>query len=263
MPILPSLFVFALSITATAEPSKATVQPPSQQTIQLNRTTGAQSDHFIQSAPPQEVGSERLPSKNTTEDKSTPEAAKIIAAQAGQQYAQGHFSLAEKGYQQALHLAPHNIDYLNHLAAVETHLNNSKETEKLLRLSIKEQLENPSAWLLLGMNYLQEQRTEEAFAALVQATLYDPKSARAQQYLGVAAGRKHWNEISEASLRKAIELDPNYAEANFNLAVYYLQRNPPATEIARRHYQRALDLGAPHDPTIDALLKRDVGHHKG
>ncbi|OHE79097.1 MAG: hypothetical protein A3F67_05085 [Verrucomicrobia bacterium RIFCSPHIGHO2_12_FULL_41_10] len=42
--------------------SVVTVQPPSQQTIQLNRTTGAQSDHFIQSAPPQEVGSERLSS---------------------------------------------------------------------------------------------------------------------------------------------------------------------------------------------------------
>ncbi|HLB34885.1 MAG TPA: UvrD-helicase domain-containing protein [Chthoniobacterales bacterium] len=39
-----------------------TVQPPSQQTIQLHRTIGAQSDHFIQSAPPQEVGSERLSS---------------------------------------------------------------------------------------------------------------------------------------------------------------------------------------------------------
>ena len=37
-----------------------TVKTPSQQTIQLNHTTGEQSDHFIQSAPPQEVGSERL-----------------------------------------------------------------------------------------------------------------------------------------------------------------------------------------------------------
>ena len=37
-----------------------TVQLPSQQTMQLNRTTGAQSDHFIQSAPLQEVGSGRL-----------------------------------------------------------------------------------------------------------------------------------------------------------------------------------------------------------
>ncbi|HLB32955.1 MAG TPA: PT domain-containing protein, partial [Chthoniobacterales bacterium] len=42
-----------------------TVKIPSQQTIQLNRTTGAQSDHFIQSAPPQEVGSERLQTRSS------------------------------------------------------------------------------------------------------------------------------------------------------------------------------------------------------
>ncbi|OHE77363.1 MAG: hypothetical protein A3F67_05355 [Verrucomicrobia bacterium RIFCSPHIGHO2_12_FULL_41_10] len=46
--------------------SSVTVQITSQQTIQLNHTTGKQSGYFIQSAPPQEVGSERLPSSSFT-----------------------------------------------------------------------------------------------------------------------------------------------------------------------------------------------------
>src|SRR3990167_718615 len=40
--------------------NNVSARSPSQQTIPLNRTTGTQSDHFIQSTPPQEVGSERL-----------------------------------------------------------------------------------------------------------------------------------------------------------------------------------------------------------
>ena len=187
--------------------------------------------------------------------KPTSDAAKMMASQASRAYAQGQFVAAEKEYQRALAIAPHNSEYLSHLAVTELHLNKPKEAEQLLRQSLQEQLENPFAWLHLGMIYLDQHRNEEAFAALIQAALYDPKNARVQDYLGIAAGRKHWNEVSEACLRKAVELDPNYADAQFNLAVYYLQRNPPATEIARRHYQRALDLGAPHDATMDAALK--------
>jgi Tfp pilus assembly protein PilF len=55
-------------------------------------------------------------------------------------------------------------------------------------------------------------------------------------------------------MRKAIELDPEYAEAHFNLAVFYLQRSPPAVELARRHYERALELGAAPDPDVERSL---------
>jgi hypothetical protein len=37
-----------------------------------------------------------------------------------------------------------------------------------------------------------------------------------------------------------------------------MRHNPPAMEAARRHYQRALDLGAPHDPAMDTIMKKPV-----
>ena len=89
-----------------------------------------------------------------------------------------------------------------------------------------------------------------ALAALSQATLLDPKNPLAHQYLGVTVGKKGWLSAAEDELRQAIELDPLAAEAHFNLAVFYLQRSPPATELARRHYQKALDLGSPPDPEV-------------
>lgn len=190
------------------------------------------------------------------ENTSNPEAARRIAAEAAKQYAQQKLNDAEKGFQEALRLDPQNIEYLNRLSSIKTRLGKSAEAEILLKESLQHQLENPTAWLLLGMNQLEERQNEKAFASLVQAVLYDPKNAHAQNYLGIAAERNHWNDISEASLRKAAELDPNYADAQFNLAVYYLQLTPPLIEVARRHYQRALELGTPHDPKIDEILKK-------
>jgi Tfp pilus assembly protein PilF len=55
-------------------------------------------------------------------------------------------------------------------------------------------------------------------------------------------------------MRKALELQPDYQEAHFNLAVFYLQRNPPAVELARRHYQKALDLGGAPDAEVARAL---------
>ena len=67
-------------------------------------------------------------------------------------------------------------------------------------------------------------------------------------------GRKGWYFGAEDEMRKAIELAPDYPEAHFNLAVFYLQRTPPAVELARRHYQKALDLGAAPDPQVAKSL---------
>lgn len=185
-----------------------------------------------------------------------PEAARRVAAEALKQYTQQQWNEAEKSFQEALRLDPQNVEYLNRLASVKTRLGKSAEASALLKESLQHQLENPTAWLLLGMNQLEEQQNEKAFASLVQAVLYDSKNAHAQNYLGIAAERNHWNDISEASLRKAVELAPNYADAQFNLAVYYLHLTPPLIEVARRHYQRALDLGTPRDPKIDEILKK-------
>ena len=196
------------------------------------------------------------------ENATNPEAARAVATEAAKKYAQQQLPEAEKGFQEALRLDPNKVEYLNRLASVKTRLGKSAEAEILLKESLQHQLENPTAWLLLGMNQLEEHQNEKAFASLVQAALYDPKNAHAQNYLGIAAERNHWNDISEASLRKAAELDPNYADAQFNLAVYYLQLTPPLIEVARRHYQRALDLGTPRDPKIDAIFGQPIERRK-
>jgi tetratricopeptide (TPR) repeat protein len=181
-----------------------------------------------------------------------------LAAQAGKAFSSGNLPLAEQLYGEALDLSPSSPRLLVNLAAVKTRRGKTAESTDLARKALSNDWQNSQAWLLLGMNSLEMGKDDEALADLMQATLRDEGNPRAHNYLGIAAGRKGWGEVSEKELRRAVELDPAYADANFNLAVFYLGRTPPLIEMVRRHYQRALDLGAPRDAALEARLAKAV-----
>ena len=67
-------------------------------------------------------------------------------------------------------------------------------------------------------------------------------------------GRQGWIYGAEQELRRAVELDPAYADAHYNLAVFYLQEKPPATELAKRHYFKAVELGVEKDLSMEKLF---------
>jgi tetratricopeptide (TPR) repeat protein len=187
-----------------------------------------------------------------------PAEARQLGTQGQRAFSQGNLQEAESLYKKALEFSPENPQILVSMAAVETRLGKIGESDMYLRHSLHGDLNNGAAWLLLGMNALAQKRDDEAFANLAQATLHDPGNARAHNYLGMAAERKGWNEVAEQELRRAAELDPRYADANFNLAVLYMRRTPPLVEQARRHYQRAIDLGGTHDPLIEAQIAKAI-----
>jgi tetratricopeptide (TPR) repeat protein len=185
-----------------------------------------------------------------------PEEARNLANRAEKSFASGDLNQAENLYKQAHEFAPNAPSLLVSLAAVETRNGKIDASQRHLQEALHLDLKNAPAWLLLGMNALEQQHDEEAFASLVQAVLYDPVNPRAHNFLGIASGRKGWGEVSEGEFRRAIELDPRYADANFNLALLYLHRTPPLIELARRHYQQALDLGLQKDAAFEAQLAK-------
>jgi Tfp pilus assembly protein PilF len=184
--------------------------------------------------------------------------ARSLALKAEKAFSGGNLRDAEILYSKALESSPSSVPIMVSLAAVKTRLGNLDGSNALLKRALKIDLENAPAWLLLGMNALEQNHDEEALADLMQAVLRDDRNPRAHSYLGIAAGRKGWSDISEQELRRAVELDPGYSDANFNLAVFYLRRTPPLLEQGRRHYQRALELGAAKDPAIEAQLAKAV-----
>jgi tetratricopeptide (TPR) repeat protein len=186
--------------------------------------------------------------------KKASEEAQKIASQALVEFAKNDLVAARKQFLRVLELAPGNVPTLINLGLLEYRAKKYDEAEKQLKRVVRIEPESGLGWLILGVVYYDQNKLDAALAALAQAVLYEPKDARAHHYFGVTIGRKGWYLGAEDEMRKAIALAPDYPEAHFNLAVFYLQRTPPAVELARRHYQQALDLGAAPDPQVEKSL---------
>ena len=171
-------------------------------------------------------------------------------------FQRGNFEGAKEAYERVLKVEPNNLAALVNLGATEYRLGNNGEAERLLRRSLQIKPDNPTAWLNLGMIFLGREEPMRALAAVAQAVTYAPDDPVARNYLGVAAGRNRWFDAAESELRRAIELRPDYADAHFNLAVFCLERVPPAAELAKRHYREALRLGAAPDPLVEKALAK-------
>ena len=166
----------------------------------------------------------------------------------------GNLDAARKDFLKVLEDVPDNVPTLINVGLVEYRTKNYAEAEKRLHLAVRLAPESGTAWLVLGVVQYEAGRYDHALASLAQAAVLEPKNAMVHHYFGVTLGQKGWYSGAEEEMRKALEIDPSYAEAHFNLSIFYLQRNPPAVELARRHYQRALELGAAPDPDIEKSL---------
>ncbi len=56
--------------------------------------------------------------------------------------------------------------------------------------------------------------------------------------------------------KRLLQLQPDHARANFNLAVLYTKTMPPRLDVSRSHYDRARALGEPRDETLERQLDR-------
>jgi Flp pilus assembly protein TadD len=187
-------------------------------------------------------------------EKTAPEEAQILARSAMAAMTRGQLAIAKRDFEKVLTLVPDNIPTTLNLGLIAYRQKNYKQAETLLKKVAHTEPENGLPWLMLGVIYYDQDKLDAALAALSTAVLHAPKEPRAHHFLGVTIGKKGWYSGAEDELRKAIALDPDYGEAHFNLAVFYLQRNPPAVELARRHYEKSLDLGGAPDPEVEKRL---------
>ena len=111
------------------------------------------------------------------------------------------------------------------------------------------------SWLTLGQTYLELKAPMMAVSATTRGVAENPADARSHNTLAIVLKRIGWTNGAEAELQKALDLDPDYSEAHFNLAVMYLERKPPALEMAGRHYRRARALGASPDAIIEKQIR--------
>ena len=170
-------------------------------------------------------------------------------------FVRGDFRSAVRAYQEVLQLVPNNLVGLVNLGVAQYRLGDTVSAEKNLKRALSLRLETGVAWLTLGTMYMDQNHLNEALAALAQARVYDSQNARVHNYLGVVMNRLGWSDAAESELRTAIELNTTYSDAHYNLAVVYMDRQPPSIELAKRHYYAAVNLGAARDARMEKNFK--------
>lgn len=185
-----------------------------------------------------------------------PEEARSAASRGLADFRNDKFEDAKSEFKKMTELSPtHPMAWAN-LGSAEFRLGEFPEAEEHLKKAVRLDPTAQQAWLTLGIIDYQKNDLYAGLAALSQAVYLDPQDPKAHLYLGVLIRKRGWLQGAEDEMRKAIDLDEQYADAHFNLAVLYLERQPPAIELARRHYYRALKLGAEHDEELDRVLKK-------
>lgn len=167
----------------------------------------------------------------------------------------GELEKAKKAFKAGLSRQPQHLGCLMNLGWIAQREKQWVDAETFLKRAQSIAPDNGSVWLALGVVYLEQDRIDFALAAFSQVAALEPANARARRMLGLTLGRKEWYSAAEGELRKALELEPNDPGAHFNLAVIYLQRQPVAIELARRHYNISLDLGSAPDAKVEAMLE--------
>lgn len=110
---------------------------------------------------------------------------------------------------------------------------------------------------LITVSYGRNSLYQTGVGILIDTVLKSPKKPRIYYNLGVAYYQKGGIKNAVENFRKAIELNPYYADALYNLGVIY--GNMGEIEAAIDYFTRA--IGA--DPRLaEAYLKRGIAYHK-
>jgi tetratricopeptide (TPR) repeat protein len=157
-------------------------------------------------------------------------------------------------YQDIINKYPESLYAWSNLGVVRFQQGKYDEALKALQQAVKLSPTDAFSYSNLGIVYYQLNQYENAIDALNSAKALDPNDAKTHNYLGCACSQKGWQEVAEKEFHKAIDLDPNFGDAHFNLALVYATSKPPSLELARREYNRALELGIAKDPRLEKLL---------
>jgi tetratricopeptide (TPR) repeat protein len=157
-------------------------------------------------------------------------------------------------YQSIIEKYPESLYAWSNLGVVRFQQGKYDDALKALQQAVKLSPTDAFSYSNLGIVYYQLNQYENAIDALNSAKALDPNDAKTHNYLGCAESQKGWQEVAEKEFRKAIEIDPNFGDAHFNLALVYATSKPPSLELARREYNRALELGIGKDARLEKLL---------
>ncbi len=185
-----------------------------------------------------------------------PAGAVTLVADARRDFAAGRYGKAEEKYLEALRQDEKNVYTLANLAAIQLELDHLADAESHINRALAIAPDDAFSLMILGQIRYRQQKYDESLDALGRAAKLDPQNAAIQNSLGLVLSQKGMRSAAETAFRKAILIEPGYASAHNNLAVFYAMQKPPSIPLARWHYQKALAAGLARNPDLEKMLEQ-------
>ncbi len=203
---------------------------------------------------PAEPPETALQARHVYSSKDLPPGAGALWADALHASMERDYDTAEQKFNEVLRQDETNVYVLAHLAEAQFAAGHLPDCEKTLRHALAVDPNDPASLYMLGLLRYRQDKLDEALAALSLSAKFNATNSATQNYLGCVLADKGLRPAAETALRKALQSDPDYADAHFNLAVVYAGNQPPSLELARWHYKRAMALGHAKSATLEKLL---------
>ena len=194
------------------------------------------------------------PHANEKSVKELPAGTVDLVAGAQRDFSEGSYPQAEQKYLEVLRKDDKNVNVLANLATIQLEMGHLDDAEKNLKAALAIAPDDAFSLSIMGNLKFRQAKYDEALDALSRAAKADPKNPEIQNFLGLTLSEKGMRPAAEAAFRKAVILKPDYGGAQNNLAVFYLTEQPPSLELARWHYQKAIDAGFPRNPEMEKMM---------
>ena len=182
-----------------------------------------------------------------------------LVNEAREEFIKGNFTKAEELYVKFLESQPDNVIALANLGVAQFRQGKLTAAQLALEKAVKVDPNDAFSLTTLGAVMIEQNRIQDAVGYLERANTSSPDDPITLNYLGVASSQLGEFGKAEQSLRRAITVKPEYAEAHFNLAVIYATAKPPSIALAKRHYEKALELGSSPDKRLATMLQGEAG----
>jgi DNA repair exonuclease SbcCD ATPase subunit len=245
----------SIPIKSDSEVTPDSIKKSGKQNMEAAAGSGNTNPSVVPSSPAPE-GTPAVASNNASNTEIPWEGKlKECLAKAKDEFDRQDYLQSENTFREALKISADDYFALSNIGVVEFQLGKMTEAEEYLKRASAKGTDSSFALTTLGIVHYRQQRLDEAQKVLRKAVSINAQDFTAHNYLGIVLAASGDGKAGEGEIMKAIEINPQYADAHFNLAVIYATGKPPAKMMAKKHYAKAIELGAPPDPSLERLVQ--------